>query len=104
MARSRPQQRAHDPCERGGRYLALYTQSQATYGADGFAKDVPLNHIGVVVDDLDEAEARVRAAGLTAFNHADYETGRRFYFLDHDRIEYELVRYSKSASKEDYRK
>lgn len=75
-------------------YLALYTQPAATYSAAGFAKGAPLNHIGVVVDDLDAAEASVRAAGLTPFNHADYEPGRRFYFLDHDQIEYELVSYA----------
>ena len=75
-------------------YLALYSQPDATYSADGFVKGAPLNHIGIVVDDLDEAEARVRAAGLTPFNHADYEPGRRFYFVDHDQIEYELVTYA----------
>jgi catechol 2,3-dioxygenase-like lactoylglutathione lyase family enzyme len=77
-----------------GHYLALYTQPEATYSAAGFVKGAPLNHIGIVVDDLDEVEARVRAAGLTPFNHADYEPGRRFYFLDHDQIEYELVSYA----------
>jgi catechol 2,3-dioxygenase-like lactoylglutathione lyase family enzyme len=75
-------------------YLALYAQPEVTYSASGFAKGAPLNHIGIVVEDLDEAEARVRAAGLTPFNHADYEPGRRFYFLDHDQIEYELVSYA----------
>lgn len=47
------------------RCLALFTQPEATYSAGGFAKGAPLDHTGIVVDDLDEAEARVRAAGLT---------------------------------------
>ena len=39
-------------------------------------------------------EARVSAAGLIPFNHGDYEPGRRFYFLDPDGIEYEVVSYA----------
>ena len=39
----------------------------------------------------------VVAAGLTPFSHADYEPGRRFYFLDPDGIEYEVVSYMKVA-------
>jgi catechol 2,3-dioxygenase-like lactoylglutathione lyase family enzyme len=57
----------------------------------------PLNHIGVQVDDLDATEARVIAAGLLPFSHADYEPGRRFYFLDPDGIEYEVVSYTKAS-------
>ena len=53
-----------------------------------------LNHIAVVVDDLDETEARVKAAGFTTSNHGDYEPGRRFYFHDHDDVEYEVVNYT----------
>ena len=52
-----------------------------------------LNHIAVVVDDLDATEARVKAAGLTPMNHADYEPGRRFYFDTPDGIEIEVVSY-----------
>jgi len=74
-------------------YLALYTGRDVAYTADDFAKGRPLNHIGVEVDDLDATEAKVAAAGLTPFNHADYEPGRRFYFFDPDGIEYEVVSY-----------
>ena len=74
-------------------YVALYTGRGVTYGADDFAKGQPLNHIGVEVDDLDAIEARVVAAGLKPFSHDDYDPGRRFYFLDPDGIEYEVVSY-----------
>ena len=74
-------------------YLALYTGRGATYSANDFAKGRPLNHIGVEVDDLAAVEAKVVAAGLRPFNHDDYEPGRRFYFLDPDGIEYEVVSY-----------
>jgi len=75
----------------GGHYIALHT------GRGDFAKGQPLNHIGVEVDDLDAVEAKVVAAGLKPFNHDDYDPGRRFYFLDPDGIEYEVVSYRPAA-------
>ena len=63
------------------------------YTADDFAKGRPLNHVGIEVDDLDATEARVVAAGLKPFGHDPYDPGRRFYFLDPDGIEYEVVTY-----------
>ena len=72
-------------------YVAVYTDPAKTYSR--FAKGSPLNHIGVEVDDLDDTEARVIAAGLTPFSHGDYEPGRRFYFFDPDGIEYEVISY-----------
>ena len=74
-------------------YIALYTGRGVAYGAEDFAKGQPLNHIGVEVDDLDDVEAKVAAAGLRPFGHDDYDPGRRFYFLDPDGIEYEVVSY-----------
>lgn len=71
-------------------YIALWTDGK---GARDFAKGVPLNHVGLVVDDLDEAERVVIAAGFEPFSHADYEPGRRFYFFDADHIEWEIVSY-----------
>lgn len=74
-------------------YLALYTGRSVAYTADDFAKGRPLNHVGIEVDDLDATEARVAAAGLRPFGHDNYDPGRRFYFLDPDGIEYEVVSY-----------
>lgn len=71
-------------------YLAIYTH-EAVKG--GFPKGVPLNHVGVLVDDLDAAEAIVIEHGLEPFSHGDYEPGRRFYFFDWDGIEFEVVSY-----------
>lgn len=79
-------------------YVALYTGRDVAYTPDDFAKGRPLNHIGVEVEDLDATEARVIDAGLTPFSHGDYEPGRRFYFLDHDGIEYEVVSYNSKAA------
>jgi catechol 2,3-dioxygenase-like lactoylglutathione lyase family enzyme len=79
-------------------YVALYTGGDTVRVAEVFAKGRPLNHIGVEVDDLDTTEARVIAAGLRPFSHADYEPGRRFYFLDPDGIEYEVVSYRPAST------
>lgn len=74
-------------------YVALYMGRDVNYTPDDFAKGRPLNHIGVEVDDLAAVEARVLAAGLRPFAHDDYDPGCRFYFLDPDGIEYEVVSY-----------
>lgn len=75
-------------------YIALYCSNEATDAApDSYRCLSGLNHIGVVVDDLDLVEAQVRKAEFTPYSHADYAPGRRFYFKDHDEIEYEVVQY-----------
>ena len=71
-------------------YLALYTDRQ---DHSGQVKGVPLNHVGLLVDDLDTAEQVVLDHGLETFNHGEYEPGRRFYFFDWDGIEFEVVSY-----------
>lgn len=72
-------------------YIALYVPKEGVPGP--FAKGHPLQHVGIVVDDLAAAERVVVAHGYIPFNHAAYEPGRRFYFIDHDGIEFELVSY-----------
>lgn len=76
-------------------YLAVYAPpSGVSLGAANSSLHGGLNHVGVLVDDLDAMEMRVRDAGFTPFNHGDYEPGRRFYFLDHDGVEFEVVSYA----------
>lgn len=76
-------------------YIALYqardpdTRAHAGYGPVG-----GLNHIGVVVEDMAEAERAVTQAGFKPHSHADYAPGRRFYFHDGDGIEWEVVSYA----------
>lgn len=75
-------------------YLALYTPPNPEQAASIDRDSGSLNHIAIVVDDLDEVEDRVKTRGLHPFNHGDYEPGRRFYFLDEDRTEFEIVTYA----------
>ena len=73
-------------------YLALYTPPGDNERRH--PKGEPLNHVGILVDDLDHIETKVAAAGLKPFAHGDYSPGRRFYFLDFDGIEFEIVSYA----------
>jgi catechol 2,3-dioxygenase-like lactoylglutathione lyase family enzyme len=91
------------PAQNGGRtihvgddrsYLALYTLQGDDTPAALFSKGQPLNHVGLLVDDLDDIERKVVAAGLKPFSHGDYDPGRRFYFFDLDGIEFEVVSYA----------
>jgi len=75
-------------------YLALYTpRAPMDAKTNTYTQVGGLNHIAVVVEDIDATEAAVIAHGFKTGNHADYEPGRRFYFHDDDDIEYEVVQY-----------
>ena len=76
-------------------YLAIYAPAVPAHAAkdNNYTTVGGLNHLAVVVDDLDATEKAVLAAGFKTGNHADYEPGRRFYFHDYDGIEYEVVQY-----------
>ena len=75
-------------------YLALYQEKtsqppkEISYHTIG-----GLNHIAVVVDDIETMRQRVKDAGFVPGEHYGYEPGQRFYFDDHDGIEYEVVQY-----------
>lgn len=74
-------------------YLALYTPGDP--GPAHARTDVAeMNHIGVVVDDLDDIERRVIGEGYTPHSHMTYDPGRRFYFDDRDGVEFEVVSYT----------
>ena len=103
-------ERWRGPARDGGRsihlgsaehYVALYSSPDEGRSPEDFRKGRPLNHIGVEVEDLDATERRVIAAGLVPFSHGDYEPGRRFYFLDPDGIEYEVISYQLTGSSRD---
>ncbi|MEM9046211.1 MAG: VOC family protein [Pseudomonadota bacterium] len=74
-------------------YLAVYSQGAEGEPVENYTVPGGLNHVGVVVDDLVLTEARVRELGYEPHSHADYEPGRRFYFMGPDEIEIEVVAY-----------
>lgn len=76
-------------------YLALYTPAwELNPEARRYHHEASMNHIGVVVDDIDAIEEKVKAAGYAPHSHDDYEPGLRFYFDGPDGVEYEVVSYA----------
>ena len=78
-------------------YLAVYTgpgNKPQVEPNDSYTQRGGLNHVGVVVGDLDLVEKGVDKLGFKTHSHADYEPGRRFYFHDSDGIEFEVVSYA----------
>ncbi len=79
-------------------YLAVYSAGRNKEGCKPtYVTRGGLNHVGVVVDDLDAVEDKVVKAGYKPHSHADYEPGRRFYFDDDDGIEFEVVSYADAS-------
>ncbi len=76
-------------------YIAIYSPRKTVDAkSSSYTTKGGLNHVGVVVEDIDATEAKVKAQGFQPVNHADYEPGKRFYFHDHDGIEWEVVSYT----------
>ena len=77
-------------------YVALYRTGnpKALGESENYAIAGAVNHLGILVDDLDAAEQRVLDFGIKTHSHQTYEPGSRFYFHDHDNIEYEVVSYA----------
>ena len=75
-------------------YLAVYADAESDGRPLAFEKGQPLNHVGILVDDLDTVERKVIARGLMSFSHGDYDPGRRFYFFDVNGIEFEVISYT----------
>ncbi len=77
-------------------YIAFYTGPDGPQQAEAdtsYRQKAGLNHIGIVVDDLDVVEEKVKARGFKTHSHADYEPGRRFYFHEENGVEIEVVQY-----------
>ena len=76
-------------------YVALFSFGAPDAATqESYRTRAGLNHIGVVVDDLEAVEIKVKNAGYTPENHADYEPGRRFYFSEENGVEIEVISYS----------
>jgi len=79
-------------------YIAIYSKGDDKMPATTTYERVGgLNHIALVVEDLDAVENRVLEKGYKTENHGNYSPGRRFYFHDHDGIEYEIVSYGEPS-------
>ncbi|MEZ6001852.1 VOC family protein [Hyphomonas sp.] len=76
-------------------YIALYAlPKQDRLDEESYYRTGAVNHFGILVDDLAAAEQRILKAGLKTHSHQTYDPGSRFYFHDHDNIEWEVVSYA----------
>ena len=75
------------------RYLALYTHPSVNDTDHNAFRQGTLNHIGLVVNDLENMEGRVLNNGYQPNNHRDYGPCRSFYFMADDRLEIEIIQY-----------
>ena len=74
-------------------YLALYSHDDKHLAETSHKTISHLNHIGILVDDLDMVEKKVKSSGIIPHSYGDYEPGRRFYFDLEDGVEIEVVSY-----------
>ena len=74
-------------------YLALYRPKIINDIESDYKTLANINHIGIVVPNLDETEQRVLALNFNTFSHGEYEPGRRFYFMAQQNLEIEVVSY-----------
>lgn len=76
-------------------YVALYSvgDPRKPDQNESYRRAGSVNHLGILVDDLAATEKRVQAFGVKTHSHQTYEPGSRFYFHDHDGIEYEVLSY-----------
>ena len=81
-------------------YLALFQVEDpaAPAPARDYHRLLGMNHAGFVVDDLDAARERLLGLGVEPHSEADYEPGRRLYFVDPSGIEIELVEYARTPA------
>jgi len=76
-------------------YVALYTKGTPADPKDtSYDTRGGMNHLAIVVEDLDGTEQKILADGFKTHNHGDYEPGRRFYFYDENGVEFEIVSYA----------
>jgi catechol 2,3-dioxygenase-like lactoylglutathione lyase family enzyme len=76
-------------------YIALYAlPRQDQPEEESYYRTGAVNHFGILVDDLDATEQKILDAGYRTHSHQTYDPGSRFYFHDHDNIEWEVVSYA----------
>jgi len=76
-------------------YLAIYTNDQTRNSKNNdFNAIRNLNHLGIVVSDLNKIETKVLATGHKPHNHRHYDPGSSFYFHTLDELEIEVISYT----------
>ncbi len=75
-------------------YIALYTHDNIAASTSNSDNIGHLNHLALVVDDLEAVSNRAKTLGLEPFNFGIYEPGKRFYLMIDTELELEIVSYN----------
>lgn len=75
-------------------YVAVYSNGGTLKNGNSYQSPGGLNHLGIVVDNLDLIDRRVKTAGFQPHSYQEYDPGARFYFDGPDQIEIEVVCYN----------
>jgi len=78
-------------------YLAFFEAADGDACKADYSK-IGMNHVGIVVEDLEAMRRKLTAMWVNPHHFADYEPGRRLYFLDPSGLEVELVEYDGNPS------
>ena len=75
-------------------YFALYSPKTLVKNSNrGHQLEACLNHVGIVVDDLNLLETRLLSLGYKPVNHRDYGPCSSFYFFIEEYLEIEVIQY-----------
>ena len=77
----------------GDDYFSLFEKERGERAAYDYGPP-GINHIGLVVQDLDAIRKKLAALHTPVEKEADYEPGHRLYVFDPNGIELELVQYA----------
>ena len=80
-------------------YLALFEGGNGEPATLDYDR-TGVNHFGFVVEDLAAAKRKLATLGVEPRMEADYEPGKRLYFLDPDGVEVELIDYPAPVAEE----
>lgn len=75
-------------------YIALYSHIDRAEPVGNSINIGNLNHLAVVVKDLDTTSDRAKSLGLEPFNFGNYEPGKRFYVMMDEELEIEIISYN----------
>ena len=74
-------------------YIALYSNGKLGEKCSKGNHAGHLNHVGVVVEDLEIVSDNAKEVGLEPFSHGEYEPGKRFYLILDETLELEIISY-----------
>jgi len=85
-------------------YIALEETTKAGKTARRPEDETGINHVGFVIEDVEDIQRKMQAAGFACAVDASHPFRKRMYVTDHDRITWEFIEYLSDnlAERNDY--